>query len=162
MSSGATQFDFSSVGDTLPTLREHERSGAEPTKILYNPRTPLTLSTNKSELFVMNTSLADSVADNLKNLLLTNRGERVMQPDFGANLKPILTEYGTPGFETEVMARIKASVRKYLPYVSLLQMSLQKIDSPPELGLLVVQVGISYNVGGSSQQQITVNLSTVA
>ena len=99
MSSAATTFDFAAVGDTLPTLRENERAGVEEIKVRYNPKTPLTLSTNKSELFVMNTNIGDSVSDNLKNLLLTNRGERVMQPDFGANLKPILTEYGTTGFE---------------------------------------------------------------
>jgi hypothetical protein len=32
----AQTFDFSSVGDTLPTLREHEKSGAEVTaKVKY-------------------------------------------------------------------------------------------------------------------------------
>ena len=162
MSSAATTFDFAAVGDTLPTLRENERAGVEEIKVRYNPKTPLTLSTNKSELFVMNTNIGDSVSDNLKNLLLTNRGERVMQPDFGANLKPILTEYGTTGFENEVMARIKASVSKYLPYVSLLQMTLEEIESPPSLGLLIVRVGITYKVPGSTQQQLTVDISTVA
>tara|TARA_R100000152_G_C6643031_1_gene86990 strand:+ start:24 stop:515 length:492 start_codon:yes stop_codon:yes gene_type:complete len=162
--SSVQTFDFSSVGDTLPTLREHEQSGAEITKVKYGPATPLRLSSDKSELFVMNTNLADMVRDNLMNLLLTNRGERIMQPDFGANLKPILTEFGTDGFESEVMSRIKASVGKYFPYVSLSQMSMQREDSTPESGLIVLTVGITYSIPqvNATNQSVQVTLSTVA
>ena len=103
--SNATTFDFGSVGDTLPTLREHEKASFEAVTIKFCPKTPLKLSSDKAELFVMNKSLVDAAADNLKNLILTNRGERVMQPDFGANIKSILAEFGTQGFESEVMVR---------------------------------------------------------
>ena len=122
---GVITYDFDSVGDRLPALRSHEQTFDDPVKINLNPATPLKLSNNKSDLFVMNTDLGDAIADNLKNLLLTNRGERVMEPDFGANLKSILSEFGTSGFEGEVMTRIKTSVGKYLPYVSLQQMKLE-------------------------------------
>jgi len=161
--SNAKTYDFSSVGDTLPTLRSHEKAAAETITVNFNPRTPLQLSNNKSELFVMNTDLASAVSDNMKNLLLTNRGERVMQPDFGANLKAILSEFGTTGFESEVMRRIKTSVSKYFSYVTLLNMTLEKVETPPEQGLVVVNVGISYSITNTQgEQQITVTLSTVA
>lgn len=158
-------FDFSSVGDTLPVLRDHETSGADTFRsINYGPALPLRLSTKEDELFVMNTNIADMVKDNLINLLQTNRGERVMQPGFGANLKPILTEFGTDGFEGEVMARIKTSVSTFLPYVSLSKMTLTQEESPPELGLVVVTVGITYTVPqpGTGEQNIEVTLSTIA
>jgi phage baseplate assembly protein W len=163
--STAETFDFSSVGDTLPTLRSYEASGADTTRsINYNPATPLRLSSKASELFVMNTNLGDAVSDNLRNLLQTNRGERVMQPDFGANLKAILTEYGTSGFENEVMARIKTSVKKYLPYVALSKLTLEKVESPAELGLVVVIVSVSYSIASAAltDQQVQVTLSTIA
>ena len=161
--SSAQVFDFSSVGDRLPQLREAELS-REPTKINYNIATPLKLSQNGTDLFQMNTDLGSAVSDNLKNLLKTNRGERVMQPDFGANLKSILTEFGTPGFEGEVMARIKTSVKKYLPFVSLGQMRLEKLETPVELGIVAIQVGITYSVPatGLSNESINVVLNTVA
>jgi phage baseplate assembly protein W len=97
-------------------------------------------------------------------LLLTNRGERIMQPDFGANLKPILTEFGTVGFESEVMSRIKASVSKFFPYISLSQMSLQQEDSPPDSGLVIVSVGITYSIPqvNATNQSVQVTLNTVA
>ena len=161
----AETFDFNSVGDTLPTLRSYEKSGADTVaSINYSPSTPLRLSSKSSELFVMNDNLGDAVSDNLRNLLQTNRGERVMQPDFGANLKAILTEYGTDGFENEVMARIKTSVRKYLPYVALSKLTMEKIESPPDLGLVVVVVSVTYSImsAGLADQQIQVTLSTIA
>ncbi len=162
--SNAATFDFGSVGDTLPTLREHEAAAFEKKVIKFCPKTPLSLSTDKSELFTMNKNLADAVADNLKNLLLTNRGERVMQPNFGANLKSILAEYGTQGFESEVMVRIKTAVKKYLPYVALERFGAEKLDSPPQDGTTVIKMNIVYSVptAGISGEQISVIMSTIA
>lgn len=162
--SNAATFDFGSVGDTLPTLREHEKAAFEKITVKYSPKTPLKLSPDKTELFVMNKDIADSVADNLKNLILTNRGERVMQPDFGANIKAILGEYGTDGFEGEVMARIKTTTKKYLPFVSLGKFGIEKLDSPPQDGTVVVKLGITYAIPSANitNQQITVVMSTIA
>ena len=162
--SNATVYDFGSVGDTLPTLREHEKASFRATTIKFNPRTPLKIASDKAELFVMNTTLADAVADNLRNLILTNRGERVMQPDFGANLKAILTEFGTGGFESEVMARIKVATTRFLPYVSLTTMAMKKLDATPQSGMIIVEFNIGYAIPTANihGQQITVVLSTVA
>jgi phage baseplate assembly protein W len=165
MTSAATTYDFADVGDSLPTLREHELAYRDQVEVLINPRTPLKLSTNTSQLFVMNKTAQDAVGDNLKNLLMTNRGERVMQPDFGANLKAILTEYGTAGFESECMRRIKQSVKKYLPYVGLSKMAMQKIETPASDGLTVLSITIEYTVPGATTgnivQSLTVTLSTI-
>ena len=87
-----------------------------------------------------------------------------MEPDFGANLKSILTEFGTPGFEGEVMTRIKTSVAKYLPYVSLQQMKLEKLPSTPSSGLIIVRIEIIYSIAAAnlSNQQMAITLNTVA
>ena len=90
--SNATEYDFASVGDTLPTLRERERADIVRPDVNINIKTPLSLGYGKGGLFVMNTTMRDAIADNLKNLLLTNAGERPMNPGFGANLKPLLAD----------------------------------------------------------------------
>ena len=86
-----------------------------------------------------------------------------MQPDFGANLKPILSEFGSPGFEGEVMARIKSSVKRFLPFISLSEMRLEELPEPVGSGLRLVQVSISYTIprAGVSNQSVSVTLSTV-
>ena len=90
--SNAAEYDFSSVGDTLPTLRERERISTVKVVTKINIRTPLSLGYGSDGLFIMNKDMSAAMADNLKNLLLTNRGERAMNPSFGANLKTLLTE----------------------------------------------------------------------
>ena len=59
----ATTYNFDSVGDTLPTLREHEKVSFESTEIVFNPRTPLTLSKESTEFFVMNKKVFDYISD---------------------------------------------------------------------------------------------------
>jgi len=59
--------------------------------------------------------------DNLRNLLLTNHGERLGQYDFGANLTELTFELGTDKFDTEAMLRISKAITKFMPYVQLLE-----------------------------------------
>jgi phage baseplate assembly protein W len=81
-------------------------------------RTPIQLSDGHLEMFVMNTTIREQIRDNLKNLLLTNHGERLAQYDFGANLKPILAEYyNQSAFDSEAMIRINTTISKYMPFV---------------------------------------------
>ncbi len=162
--SSAKTFDFGSVGNLEPTLRDHEAATFEAVERSINPRTPLKLSQKTSELFLMNTATTDAIADNLRNLLLTNRGERLMNPKFGANLKAILGEYGTKGFESEVMARISSTAKEFIPYITLTTMSMEKLPSPPDLGLVVVRFNIKYSIPSVNinDEEISITLSTIA
>jgi len=161
--SSAKTFNFDSVGETLPTLREHESARSVVRKVNWGPSMPLQISPSPTEMFIMNNDFGKQVSDNLRNLLLTNKGERVMSPDFGANLKPILSEFGKTTFETEAATRIKTSVLKYLPYVSLTELKLEELPQQNGSNLRVIKIGITYSVPSTNikQQQLTVTLNTV-
>jgi phage baseplate assembly protein W len=80
-------------------------------------KTPLKLVGGKN-LFEVNTSIREQIRDNLRNLLLTNHGERLMFHDFGANIRPLLTEYtNKEDFDTEAMVRINTAITRYLPFI---------------------------------------------
>jgi len=80
-------------------------------------KTPLQLVGGKT-LFEMNTELRDQIKDNLRNLLLTNWGERIALTQFGANLRPLLTEYSNKDdFDTEAMVRINTAITRWMPFV---------------------------------------------
>ena len=55
---------------------------------------------------------------NLKNLLLTKKGERVLQPNFGSGLQSLLFEPIDETFETRVADTITESVSQWLPYIN--------------------------------------------
>ena len=59
------------------------------------------------------------IHDNLENLILTNHGERLGLPDFGANLAELTFEMQDEDVQSEAMARVSKTVRKYMPYVQL-------------------------------------------
>jgi len=81
-------------------------------------RTPVALSDTGEDSFVqMNTSFAEQIHDNLINLLLTNHGERLSIPDFGANLKELAFEMTNDDGQNEAMARINKAIGRYMPFV---------------------------------------------
>ena len=59
----------------------------------------------------------DQVRSNLKNLLLTKKGERIFQPDFGSGLHDLLFNPATEKFEEDLESTINDAVTKWLPYV---------------------------------------------
>ena len=59
----------------------------------------------------------DQVRSNLKNLLLTKKGERILQPDFGSGLHDLLFNPATEKFEEDLETTVNDAVAKWLPYV---------------------------------------------
>ncbi len=108
--------DFKSVG--VRKTGESDRVASEavtPIGIV----TPLSLGEGGSGLLTMHYNLPDQIADNLRNLVMTNHGERVGVFDFGANLRPLTLELAQPIWEEEAMIRIKTAVAKFMPFVEL-------------------------------------------
>jgi phage baseplate assembly protein W len=83
-------------------------------------KTPVELADDDGSLFAMHSKIQDQIRDNLRNLILTNHGERLGVYDLGANLRPLLSEYtNRDDFDSEAMVRINTAVSKWMPRVSL-------------------------------------------
>tara|TARA_Y100000592_G_C5481193_1_gene325639 strand:- start:8985 stop:9464 length:480 start_codon:yes stop_codon:yes gene_type:complete len=108
---------FKSVGEKFDSFenRRTQSAGQNPIGLV----TPLRISTTQKDIFEMHYNLGDQIADNLRNLILTNHGERLGLHDFGANLSPILFDLQSDDFEVEAMTRIKSATSKFLPFVDL-------------------------------------------
>jgi hypothetical protein len=59
----------------------------------------------------------DQVKSNIKNLLLTKKGERMFQPDFGSGIHDLLFNPATEKFEEDVENTINRALEKWMPYV---------------------------------------------
>lgn len=91
------------------------------TQVPFGFKTPLEFDYRGDSIFKMHYNLADQISDNLRNLILTNNGERLAFYNFGANLRPLLTEFANKeAFDAEVMKRIKKTTSIYMPYVELI------------------------------------------
>ena len=111
-----SSISFKSVGDRATDSKFNRE--IDPLPIGF--KTPLRLGTNRSGIFDMHFKIEDQIQDNLKNLLMTNHGERLGLFDFGANLRDLTAERtAKEDFDSEAMLRIKESVAKYMPFVEL-------------------------------------------
>ena len=135
-------YSFKSSGKTQEQLTQE---AILKNVVPYGIRTPLKLG-NKDGIFIMNTSLETQFADNLRNLLLTNWGERVGLYSFGANLRELTTELSSQeNFDSEAIARIKNSVGKWMPFIDLENFS-STIDRTENKNTAVIRLEITYNI----------------
>lgn len=76
---------------------------------------PFTLGNNG--FFAVTYTTKEQIKSNLKNLILTNRGERLMQPEFGCNLRQAIFEQIGPETYSYIRSEIENSIQRWLPYI---------------------------------------------
>lgn len=64
-------------------------------------------------------TLVENTKQNFKNLILTNPGERIMDPEFGVGFSRILFENYTLELMEELQGRLYDQVREHLPFVNI-------------------------------------------
>ena len=62
----------------------------------------------------------DAVKESIKNLILTDRGERLMQPYIGGNIRAMLFENMTPGTLKLIKDRVTTTIETYEPRAELI------------------------------------------
>jgi uncharacterized protein len=62
-------------------------------------------------------SLKEQVRSNLTNLIMTRKGERVMQPEFGCGIQEYLFEPLTDTTLSSIRGTIEESIQFWIPYV---------------------------------------------
>lgn len=137
------KYSFQSIGELDSEINDRSRREvADPIPI--GIKTPLQLSNGANELLEMHMSFEDALADNFRNMILTNHGERLNHYDFGANLRELTFELGTEQGDTKAIRRISATTSKYMPYISL--DSFEPLRQGGENGMARVGVKITYTI----------------
>jgi phage baseplate assembly protein W len=88
---------------------------------------------------------------NLKNLLMTKKGERVMQPEFGTGLDSLLFEPMDSTFETELQDTITETVSYWLPYVNIEEIDIEMTDAMKDQHM--ANISIQFTVGDTIETQ---------
>ena len=73
-------------------------------------------------------STKDQTKFNLINLILTNPGERIMNPEFGCPLKKVL--FDNIGTQTDILIEetIRRSTAIYIPTIDIIRIEITEID----------------------------------
>jgi phage baseplate assembly protein W len=137
------EISFTSVG----TLATDDIYSAPVEEVPLGIKTPLQLGSGRSGIFQMHFDVEDQIQDNLKNLLLTNHGERLGLFKYGANLRKLVSERTSKeDFDGEAMLSIKNTVATYMPFVEPMtfESTITTIDASK--GLAKVTISMKYNV----------------
>jgi uncharacterized protein len=90
----------------------------------------------------MNKSYVDMVRQNIKMLVLTAPGERMMDPLFGVGLRNYLFRNNVPELQAEIRAKITQQIRKYMPFIELQEMKFNDLDMDRN----VLNILVSYRI----------------
>lgn len=108
---------FKDVG--LQGFKQQDVLNRNKTLLPIGIKTPVEPDPNGNGMFLMHTDIKEQIADNLRNLILTNWGERLGNYFFGANLRPLLVDFSSKeDFDQEVMLRINTAIARWMPFVT--------------------------------------------
>lgn len=129
---------MSELGSTLRQIRKIDAQKSKTLDIPMNPigiKTPLERGSREKEtLFKMHFDISAQIKDNLKNLIMTQKGERLGFPDFGTNLRQIYSNNTLTKDEVADIAsqEINEVVSKYMPSISLQEFYSSKVQDQNE------------------------------
>ena len=131
----------------MASVREIDRND----DIYVGVRFPLDHS--QEGFFYKTKTILEQAKSNMRNLLLTSLGERVMQPEFGSTLTDILFNQG-PDVENQIDESIREAVSNWLPYIII-----NEINMFQENNQVDVSIDFSVTLEPDSFDTLTFNFN---
>lgn len=101
---------------------------------------PVDFNIHPSKLDLMTVSNEESVKQSVKNILLTDRGERLFNPTMGSDIRSLLFENMSPQTESSLRDYIETAINNYEPRASLIDVI---VSAMPDLNAYSVTVVFS-------------------
>ena len=95
---------------------------------------------------------SEQVKSNIKNLLLTKRGERILQPEFGSGLQGLLFEPNVDDFEGRIEDTINESLEQWLPYVTAEEIVVDSSDTLRDNNR--INVSVKFRIGDNADLNV--------
>lgn len=112
-------------------------------KVAYGITSP---TRRGGSMFEQTFSSFEAAKSNLRNLLLTRKGERIMQPEFGTGIHGVLFEpMDDSNFEEDITNTIVESVSYWLPYISIKDIDVQMTNKMKDENKAILK--LSFTVG---------------
>ena len=88
----------------------------------------------------------DAVRVNLKSLILTEMGERVMQPNLGVSIKKYLFEPFSEDIVVQIQDTIVESMNFWLPFVQLNDIRVKMSDNDSAEGRSTMEISVDFSL----------------
>ena len=108
---------------------------------------------NGDAVFNQTFETRDQIRTNLVNFLLTNQGERVFNPNFGADLRLLLFNF-QDDVENDLVNIVRDRVKELFPSVSIERLTINRLDDTN-----TIQLNITYSIQSFGiSDSISINL----
>jgi len=104
----------------------------------------------KGKFLALNKESKSAIKSDLIHLLLTNKGERLYLPDFGANLKRYLFEPNDELTSTSIKNEIQESVNRFIPNLKLTDLSIDRLTNNEHVARVRIDYIVTDDVFNSS------------
>ena len=106
---------------------------------------PFRKSNGKEGYFASTTTTIKAVKNNIRNLVRTNKGERLMQPNLGLNLRNYMFEQFTDETLLSVQNDIVDTFKVWLPFVEIRDIQIN-MDENDSIGKNKMNINIVFNI----------------
>ena len=108
---------------------------------------------SKSSVFNQTFTTADQVKSNLINYFLTNKGERILNPNYGGDLRNLLFEQITEETLSVLQKRIENDLENKFPIIEVKNLAIN-----PQPNFNIVNIVLTYNVLNLENEVIEINI----
>jgi len=117
----------------------------------------LPLTYTQDGYFKRTKTALEQAKSNIKNLLLTNKGERLGNPTFGTNLLSLVFSQENTDLESRVEEEIRAAMSEFLPFINIVSIETNFSDINKDTA--IVNLRFSLNVDVTSEENLTLDFS---
>ena len=111
-------------------------------------------------IFPVNFTTINQAKDNIVNLIMTKKGERLMQPEFGCDIwnlvfQPIVDE----DIQLQVENAIIDAVNNWLPYITITSIIVNTEDELKDTNTFNVSLGFALSSNTNITDSVTITLN---
>ena len=99
----------------------------------------------------------EQAKSNIKNLLLTNKGERLGNPTFGTNLLSLVFSQENTDLESRVEEEIRAAMGEFLPFINIVSIETSFSDTNNDVA--IVRLRFTLDVDVTSEENLELDFS---
>ena len=115
---------------------------------------------NSNGIFAVNYTTLTQAKDNLINLILTKKGEREMQPDFGCDIHNLIFEQIVEeSIATDIENSILDAVNIWLPYINVDNIVFDYDDNDIDTNKITLEVQFSLKSNPSLTETLNVSIN---
>tara|TARA_R100001129_G_C5157894_1_gene200857 strand:- start:78 stop:560 length:483 start_codon:yes stop_codon:yes gene_type:complete len=121
---------------------------------------PIRRGDEKDGWMASTSTTIDAVKNNIRNLLKTNQGERLMQPNLGINLRQLLFEQIDAETLVSVQNRILDTMEIWLPFVEVRDIRIVNDDSRTDANQIVVNILFNIKQDPNTVDSVSIDFNS--